>query len=129
MKIFALDESHCGLANNPLQTQRAKGNEIVTFVSVARNLALTERVGAAGSKWRSIFRPYRVADVAHRLNKRWIANLLSQTSYKHLYQLCVVLVRVFPNAFTQLRPRKYASWLTHQDFKQHELARRQFNLA
>src|SRR4029077_19247778 len=42
-------------------------------------------------------------------------------------QLCVVLVRAFPNAFAQLHSRKRATRFPHQDFQERTFALRQLD--
>jgi hypothetical protein len=47
--------------------------------------------------------------VANGVNQRRITDLFSQPTDEHFDQLRVVLMRVFPNAFGQLRSRKDAA--------------------
>jgi len=55
-----------------------------------------------------------VADVAHRMNQRRIANLLSQSSDENFHQLRVIFVLVLPDAFAQFGAGEDASRLPHK---------------
>src|SRR5437773_4772473 len=70
-----------------------------------------------------------VAHVAHRVNQRWITDLLSQTPDENFHQLSIVLVFVFPDAFAEFSAGKDTAWLAHEYFQQHQLACGQFESA
>jgi len=81
-------------------------------------------------RWRTrnlISRSDRIANVAHGVNQRGIADLFSEPADENFDQLCIVLMRVFPNSLAQLRARKNAARLPHQDLEQHQLPRRKFD--
>ena len=58
----------------------------------------------------------RVTHVADGMNERRVSDFLSQSSDKNFHQLCVILVRMLPDAFTQFSSGKDAARFTHQDF-------------
>ena len=52
--------------------------------------------------------------MANRLNQRWFAEFLSQSTNEYLNQFGIVFVCVFPNALAELGAREHASRLAHQ---------------
>jgi hypothetical protein len=55
-----------------------------------------------------------ITNVADGVNQRWITNFLSQPAYENFDELRIVLMLMFPNAFTQLGARKDTTRLPHQ---------------
>src|ERR1041385_3903672 len=62
----------------------------------------------------------RITDVANRVNQWRFAEFLAQPTNEHLNQLGIVLVLVFPNAFTKLCAREHAAGLAHQYLRSEE---------
>jgi hypothetical protein len=54
-----------------------------------------------------------VAYVANRVNQRRLTELFPEPANEHLNQLGIVLMRVLPHAFAQLRACEHAAWFAH----------------
>ena len=76
---------------------------------------------------KTVARSDRISDVPHGVNQRRITNLFSQPADEDFDELRIVLMRVFPNALTQLRACENAARLPHQDLEQHQLTRRKID--
>src|SRR4030095_7681649 len=70
-----------------------------------------------------------ITDVAHRVNQRRIADLLSQSPDENFYELSVILVFMFPDAFAEFSTGEHAVGLAHEHFQQRQFACGQFNSA
>ena len=69
----------------------------------------------------------RITNMTHGVNQRRITDLSSQPADEYFDQLCIVLVRVFPNTFAQLGAREDATRLPHQHLQQHYFPRRKLD--